>query len=213
MARLRPVVLRVTLDSGVGSRAGSASEQHLAVLGHAAHVDRRCAVRGGSGELHHDGRVVGTLEVGKIPPRRRVVGLHALQSVDEEGLALEVDGALLGGDGALGDASRPERMPHRAPRVLQVGTEEGLARGADLEAGGCSGHLEVDDGSLVVHALDGVKGAIFRKLDGAVVGIKGRLVLAEVDVVEWRGAPEVLLGLVRGEDLAVELTSGSDAAV
>jgi hypothetical protein len=65
---------------------------------------------------------------------------------------------------------------------------------------------------LVVHRLDCVGGSILGELDGAVVGIEARLVLAKVVVVQLCRGPEVRLRAIEAEDLAVELAGGADAA-
>lgn len=212
MARLRPVILRVVLNLRVSGRVLGASNEDLAVLGDAADVDERGAVGGGAGELHHDSRVGGALEVDKVPPAGGVVRLHALKGVDIKATALEIKRTLLGGDGALGHASRPKDVSHGAPWVLEVSAIQSLSGGAGLEAGRGAGELEVDDGPLVIHALDGIKGAILGQLDGEVVGVEARHVLAKVMVAEGCRAPEDGLGAVGVKDFAVELAGCADAA-
>lgn len=64
------------------------------------------------------------MKVCKVPSRGSVVRLHALDGVNVEGLAGEVNLALLGGDGAGSSASGPEGVAHGAPGVCQVGSEE-----------------------------------------------------------------------------------------
>lgn len=125
-----------------------------------------------------------------------MVRLHALKGVSEESLALEIHGTFLCGDGALSNTARPEDVSHRSPWVLKVGTVEGCSCGSGLETRCRAGDLEVDDGVGVVHALDGVVGAILGELDRAVVGVETRLVLVEVVVVEGCRGPEVGLGRV-----------------
>ena len=137
--------------------------------------------------------------------------LHALQRIRVQTPALEVQGAVLGGDGALGDATRPESVAHGSPRVVEVGAEERLAGLSALEAGGSASDLEVDNGLLVVHALDGVRVAIFGKLEGAVVSVEAGVVLAETEVAQWARAPEVRLRGILGEDLDIELGGDSEA--
>ena len=156
MAGLGPLILGVIGDGGVERLHVAAGSNDFAVLDDAAHNNLGCTVRRGSGKLHEDGRVVGTLEVGEVPTRGSVVGLHDLDGVRVQRAALEVDGAIGRGDGALNGASRPECMSHNAPRVLQIGAELCRARLAGLKSrcGLCD--LDVDDGPLVVHALDGV---------------------------------------------------------
>lgn len=125
-----------------------------------------------------------------------MVRLHALKGVSEEGLALEIHGAVLCGDGTLGNTARPEGVSHRSPRVRHVCTVQSCSCGSGLETGCRAGDLEVDDGVGVVHALDGVVGAILGQLDRAVVGVETRLVLVEVVVAEGCRGPEVGLGRV-----------------
>lgn len=213
MARLRPVILRVVLNLDVGGCVLGAAKDNLAVLGDAADIDKSRAVRGRAGELHHDGRVGGALEVDKVPPAGGVVRLHALEGVDIKATTLEVNGAVVGSDGALGYAPRPENVPHGAPRVREVGAVQRLSGGTGLETGRGAGELEVDDCPLVVHALDGVKGAILGQLDGEVVGVEVGHVLAEFMVAEGCRAPEDGLGVVGVKDFAVELAGCADAAL
>lgn len=110
--------------------------------------------------------------------------LHALQSERVHGLALEVNGAIGSGDGALGRTARPESVAHGSPGVLEVGAILCRAALAGLEARSSPGDLEVDDRPRVVHALDGVFVSIFRELERAVVGVAGGLVLVEFEVVQ-----------------------------
>jgi hypothetical protein len=140
-----------------------------------------------------------------------VVWLHALYGVRVHAAALEVQGTFLGGDGTLGNATRPESMAHVAPRVVEVRTIESLAGLSALEGRGSASDLEVDYGLLVVHALDGVRGAILGKLERAVVSVEAGMVLAEADVVQWARAPEVRLRRILGENLDIELGSDSEA--
>lgn len=157
---------------------------HLSILDDGADVDNRVAVRRRCGKFHHNGRVVRALESGKVPFRSSVVRLHALQGVDVDGLALEVDVAVLGGDGALRGAAGPECVAHLSPGVLEVCAEQRRARLSGLEAGSCPGDREVDQCPLVIHALDCVGVAILGQLDGAVIGIERRSFLVEGDVLE-----------------------------
>lgn len=132
-----------------------------------------------------------TLEVDKVPARRGVVRLHALNRKGEEGLALEVDGAVLGQDGALGHTPGPEGVPDGAPRVCWVGAKVAETLLADDEArcGLCD--LEVDNGLLIIHRLDAVALAVLGELDGAVLGVKSGLVGAELVLSEGIRRPEV----------------------
>ena len=93
-----------------------------------------------------------------------------------------------------------------------VGAVQGLAGLTGMESGGFASDLKVNDGLLIVHALNGVCVAVFGQLDRAVIGIERGLVFAEVGVAEGRCGPEMgLRGLAR-EDLAVELTGCVDPA-
>lgn len=141
-----------------------------------------------------------------------MVGLHALQSIGVESPALEVNRTLLGGNSALAHTSGPNGVPHCAPRVCWVGSEDSVACLSGVEARGCPCDLEVDNGSLIVQALDGVESAILGQLESAVVGIEAGLVLAKIMVVQGRRAPEMGGGWIGIEDLAVELAGSSDTA-
>lgn len=142
-----------------------------------------------------------------------MVRLHALESVDEHGASLAVDGTIRSGDRALGDTPGPENVAHGTPRVGRVGAEKCCARGANLETRRCPLDGHVDDRSFIVQRLDCIRVSICRKLDGAIGGVEAGLVLAELGVVEGRRAPEVGLGSIQGEDLGVELASRADATV
>lgn len=96
---------------------------YLSILDDGADIDNRVAVRGRCDKLHHDGRVVRALEAGKVPCRGGVVRLHSLQGVDVDGLALQVDVAVFGGDAALRGAAGPECVAHLSPGVLEVCAE------------------------------------------------------------------------------------------
>lgn len=152
------------------------------------------------------------LEITKVPAGGGVVRLHALQRVNEEGLALEVDRAVLGGDGSLGHTPGPEGVAHRAPWVLQIGSEQRPACLANLETRRGPLERQVDHGPVVVHRLDRVRRSVLREFDCAVGGVEGGPVVAELMVVELGRAPEMLLGLVEAEDLDVELARCSNAA-
>lgn len=153
------------------------------------------------------------LKVTKVPPGSGVMRLHTLKGMNEEGLALEIDRAILGGNGSLGHTPGPEGVAHRAPWVLQVGSEKRLTRLANLETRRSPLDRQIDDGPIIIHRLDRVCRSILRELDSAVGGVKGCLVLAELVVMKLSRAPEVLLGLVEAKDLDVELTGRSNAAV
>jgi len=196
----------------VGGHAVAVRHDDLAILDDAADIHDGGAVGWRSGVLHQNGRVRWPLEVAKVPLGRGVVWLHALQSHDEHGLALKVNRPLLGSDGSLGSAPRPEGMAHDAPRVGEVGTEKSLASLAGLETGRQPLDSQVDDCFVIVHRLDGKGCSICGKFDGAVIGIEARLVFAEVVIVELGRAPKVRFGAVEAEDLAVELAGCSDAA-
>lgn len=64
---LGPVALRVLHGRSVGHGVGGTSVNDLSVLQDTADVDLGRAVRGGSGELHHDSGEGGSLEVDEVP--------------------------------------------------------------------------------------------------------------------------------------------------
>lgn len=197
-------------------RVRDARADDLSVLDDPTDIHDRRPVRRWGRILHHDGRVRRRLEIRERPFGGRVVGFHALQRVDEDAAALEIEGAVfLGDDAALDVAAGPEGVPHGAPGVLWVGAEEGFAVGADLEAGGGAGDCEVDDAGFVDGGFDGVGGGVRVRGDGAAVGVEGEFGLVEALVVEGVGAPEGRGGfavLGRVEDFGVELAGCVDAA-
>ncbi len=84
---LGPVVQAVTLGLEVRSQVVGSRKDDLPILGDAPNTDSRGAVRRRGGELHQGGRVASVPGSCKGPAGRRVVGLHALQSVHEIGLS------------------------------------------------------------------------------------------------------------------------------
>lgn len=108
-----------------------------------------------------------------------VVGLHSLESVAQHAAALDVNLTLLGDDGSLDAAARPEVVVHGAPRRLGVGAVVGCAVFSTHEAGSSPGELDVDHAVVVHRRLDGVCAAIFRELDRDAIGVEGMLVLVE----------------------------------
>ena len=214
LCRLGPVIFGILLGGNMrGCRVG-AGAHNLAVARNAANGNDSRAVRGGRDKLHEHGRVLGPLEVGKVPARGQVVGLHALQGVNEKSAAAgKVNGAVLFcGDCARGDTARPKDVAHGAPGVVEVCAEQGLARGPGLEAWRRAFDDQIDDSAVVVVGLDGVGLAVLGQLDGAVCRVERGHVLAKLVVLEGRGAPEsLLLGVVDKKDLGVELASGTNA--
>lgn len=85
-----------------------------------------------------------------------VVWLHALQSVDKHGSALEVYLPILRDDAPLNVASWPEGMPHGAPWVVEVGAEIALTVLAGLEAWSFPCHLQMHNTGFVGRRLDRV---------------------------------------------------------
>lgn len=113
-----------------------------------------------------------------------MVRLHALQSIAVHSAALEVNGTLFRSNGSLNRAARPESMAHPTPGVRVVGAESAGAGLAGLETGRRLCDFKVDNGTLVIQALDGIRVAVFRKLDGAIVGVKGALVFTNLKVFQ-----------------------------
>jgi len=142
-----------------------------------------------------------------------MVGLHALEGHGEECLSPQVNRAILGGDGTLSNASRPQGVAHGAPRVVHVGAKKSLSRLSSLETRRGPLNRQVDDCPVIVHRLNCVCGSILGKFDCAIGGIESRLVLAELVMTERRGAPKMLLCFIEAEYLGVELAGRPDAAV
>ena len=73
-----------------------------------------------------------------------MVGLHSLQREAEEAASFAVNVTVLGDDGALDVASRPEGVFNRAPGVLGVGAVIARSVLSSHEPRSCPGELEVD---------------------------------------------------------------------
>lgn len=108
-----------------------------------------------------------------------MVRLHALKSVNEETASSEIDGSLLGDDAALDFASRPEGVPHLAPRVLGISAKVAGTILAHNEAGCGSGECEINDTAGVCARLDVVALAVLGEGDGAALGVEAVLFLVE----------------------------------
>lgn len=108
-----------------------------------------------------------------------VVWLHSLESVAQHASALDINFSLLGDDGTLDAASWPEVVVHGAPGRLGVGAVVGCAILSTHEAGSSPGELDVDHAVVVHSCLDGVRVAVFRKLDRDAIGVEGMLFLVE----------------------------------
>src|SRR4051812_34146435 len=119
-----------------------------------------------------------------------VVRLHSLQGVTQHASALDVDLSLLGDDGTLDAASRPEVMVHGTPWRLWVCAVVGCAVLATHEARRGSRELYVDHAVLVDGCLDLIRVAVCRKLNGDAIGVEGVLVLIESIVVDGVARPE-----------------------
>lgn len=190
----------------------AARSDDFAVLDDAAHVDDSRAVRRGGCVIHQYSGVSRPLEVRVVPPGSCVVRLHALQRVDEQGLALEVNRSFLGHDATLGLAPWPESMAHASPRVVEICSEKRLAVLSAHEARGRLLDGQVDNGIRIGHRLDGIGRAVSRQLNSAVLSVEVALVLAEFDILELGRAPQEVLLLVGVEDLGVELARCAYAA-
>lgn len=179
---LSPLILDILLGLSVYSRVGRASSDDLVSLNKTTYVDNSRTVGRWGGVLHHDSRILWTLEVREVPLSSGVMWLHALKGVYKHGLALEINGALLGHNRPLTLVSWPESVSHGTPWSSWVGTVGGLSILADDKAWSLFSDSKLDDGLLVGHRLDGVRVAILGELNGAVVSVEIGLVLAEIDV-------------------------------
>ena len=105
-------------------------------------------------------------------------------------------------------------MSHRPPWCFRVCAVVRSSVLTNLEAGSCSLDCKVDNGSFVGHGLDRVCRSILREFKSKVVGVEVQLIIADVDVLQCVGGPEVwfLLALLvfRIKDLTVELAGRSD---
>lgn len=100
------------------------------------------------------------------------MGLHALQSLDEESLAVEINLALRGDDCTLTFAPRPEGVSHGAPRIIDIIAVDGGAVLADDEGGRQPSDGDVNKTGFVDSGLDGVGGSIFVELNGKILTAK-----------------------------------------
>lgn len=103
-------------------------------------------------------------------------------------------------------------MPHSTPGLGEIRAKLRVAVLTGHEGWGGASDLEVDYAALVGNRLDCVGLAIFRQLDGAVLGVEVDLVVAEVGVVQSSRAPQVGLGGVGIRDLRVELACDANTA-
>lgn len=209
---LRPVVLGILLVCGMRRTVAGAGTDNLAILDNTTDIHDGRPIGWWGGEGHHDGGVVVALEVDEIPLASGMMRLHALDSMDEQSLAGEVDRSILRHDAASHIIPRPESMAHVSPWVLEVGAVQGLAVGTNNEARSGLVDGDVNDRLLVGHGLDSVCVALSVELHGAVIGVEVCPVLGEVDVRKGVGAPEEWFLLVRVEDLGVKLSCNLDAA-
>jgi hypothetical protein len=141
-----------------------------------------------------------------------VVGFHALEGVDKETSALDVERTRRSDDVTLDLAAGPEGVSHCAPWLLGVGTEVGGAVVANDKTGSSLSELEVDDALLVGVGSDVVFVALLVELGGAALCAEVELALVEAVVLKSVRGPQVGCLGVGVEDLCVELRCDFDAA-
>jgi hypothetical protein len=142
-----------------------------------------------------------------------MVGLHALQSMDEKASAIEVVGLFLGGDGTLHSATRPEGMSHGTPRVLRICPVIRCPILTNEETRCCFFECHVHQTVLVDCGLEGVRGAILVQCQSEVIGPKGIHVGVEELVVERVRVPDMRGVTINREDLGVERAGSVKASV
>lgn len=142
-----------------------------------------------------------------------MVGLHALQGMDEEASALKVIGLVLGGDSALHGATRPESMSHRAPRILGISPKIRSPILTDDKARCLPCKCQIHQTVLVDRRLDGVRGAFLVQGQSEVVGPKGIHIGVEEVVVERVRVPDMRGIAMNGKDLSVERAGSMEASV
>ena len=103
-----------------------------------------------------------------------MMGLHALDRMDEHTPTLEVKSLFLGLDGSFHSAARPECMVHRAPGVLGVCAKVGGAILTDDEARSIPGKGQVHKAVLVDSRFNGIGIAFFVEGDGQIIRAKGK---------------------------------------
>lgn len=124
--RLWPVTFRILSGRSMRDRGVGTGVENLAILDNPAHIDNRGVVGWRSSKLHHESGISRGLEVDKVPSSSylvrthsasmveltSVMRLHALESLNEHSPTRKVKGLILGLDGALHRAARPEGMAH-----------------------------------------------------------------------------------------------------
>ena len=226
---LGPLTFLILGGFNVGCRVVDACVYDLIILHNSTNVDDRRTVRGWCGEFHHDGGIGRGLEVDKVPASRyvwstqgllewilvriltSVMGLHALDRMDEHTPTLEVKRLFLGLDGSFHTAARPECMMHRTPGVLGVCAKVGSAILTDDEARGTPREGQVHKAVLVDSRFNSIGIAFFVESDGQIVRTKGKHAFIEHEVAQGIRVPIVGRFAVHVVDLRIKLSGGMDA--
>lgn len=140
-----------------------------------------------------------------------VMWFHPLQSMAKESSSSEVYLTSLCDYTSFHLTSRPEGMPHAAPRLRRISAEEGLPILAGLKTRGGPGHGQVDNALFVDDRFDSKRVTGIIQGEGAAVGMEGEFVGVEIGLVERIRRPQGC-SAVGIEDLGVELTGCVEAA-
>ena len=138
---------------------------------------------------------------------------HALQSMYEDALPLEIHRSSRCQYLPLNIASRPELVYHSSPRVLRIRAEVRCPILADHRPGCRLRERQVDDVFLVCIRLDCMALPIFTHGNRGSIGCESVLVIWELDVREVLRTPDVRLRRIVGEDLRCHLCRCPYAAV
>lgn len=102
-------------------------------------------------------------------------------------------------------------MSHQAPGIREVGAEKSGTCCSGVDSGGGPGNRQIHDATFISQALDRVRSPIFGQFDGAVVGIEASLIIAEINVGELGGRPDVGYRGVAREDFCGKLAGNMEA--
>lgn len=142
-----------------------------------------------------------------------MVWLHALKRMDEHSPTREVKGLFLSLDGSLHGTPGPERMVHRAPRVLRVSAKIRGPIFTDHQTWRRPGEGQLHQTIVVNGGFDGVGIGFFVEGDAQVIRAEGKHALIEHEILQGIGMPVVETVAFEIVDLCIELSSGMNAPI
>lgn len=142
-----------------------------------------------------------------------VMGLHSLERVRQKTSAFKIYIFGFGDYATLYVTSWPECMPHRAPRMLRIGSKIAFTIFAHMETWRHSCKCQIDDASFICSRLDSISVASFVQCDSTSISIERQLLVVKAVVIEGIRGKEVW-GLVTGvKNLRIELARGPYTAI